>query len=248
MKSHGMHQCLIAGWLLLGCPLASNAQIMPSTPVVVELFTSQGCSSCPPADELLGELARRPNVVALAFHVDYWDSIGWRDPYSIPQSVVRQRGYVDTLGLSSAFTPQVIIDGRASFVGSDRRRIIAALDERGPTIQVTADVDQRVLTVTITGSDPGTGADVNAVAFLPHASTAVSRGENAGRRLTEYNIVRQLRRLGAWDGRTSIFRVPVETFPADATRVAILLQRPHQGPVIGSAVAVLRQATTAMAE
>ena len=234
--------------LLLVSPLASNAQINATTPVVVELFTSQGCSSCPPADELLGELARRPDVVALAFHVDYWDSIGWRDPFSIPRSVARQRGYVQTLRLSSAFTPQVIINGRASFVGSDRRRIVAALNEHGAAVQVMADVNQGILTVRLASGEPPTAADVNAIAYLPHATTAVGRGENAGRRLTEYNIVRQSRRLGTWDGRAGILRVPVESFPADATRVAILVQRPQQGSVIGSAVAILRQPTTAMAE
>src|SRR5229473_6152848 len=89
--------------------------------VVVELYTSQGCSSCPPADALLGELARLPNVIALAFHVDYWDSIGWRDRFAVPEAVKRQSRYVETLALSTPFTPQVVIDGRASYVGSDRR-------------------------------------------------------------------------------------------------------------------------------
>ena len=215
---------------------------------MVELFTSQGCSSCPPADELLGELALRRNVIALAFHVDYWDSTGWRDPFAIAQSVTRQRGYVQMLGLSSAFTPQVIIDGRQSFVGSDRRRIIAALNEQGPKIPITANAALGVLTVMISGSDPASVADVVAIPYRDQASTTVGRGENAGRRLTEYNIVRQLRRLGAWDGRASVLRIPVQSFPADATRVAILLQRLPQGPVIGSAVADLRQAGTAVAE
>ena len=215
---------------------------------MVELFTSQGCSSCPPADELLGELALRPNVIALAFHVDYWDSMGWRDPFAIPQSVTRQRGYVQMLGLSSAFTPQVIIDGRESFVGSDRRRIVAALNEQGPRIPITANTALGVLTVMISGSDPASVTDVVAIAYRDQASTAIGRGENAGRRLTEYHIVRQLRRLGAWDGHPSILRIPVQSFPADATRVAILLQRLPQGPVIGSAVADLRQAGTAVAE
>jgi hypothetical protein len=88
----------------------------PRGPAVVELYTSQGCSSCPPADALLGELSQMPNVVALAFHVDYWDSIGWRDHFALPTAVERQHRYIETLGLSSAFTPQVVVDGRSSFV------------------------------------------------------------------------------------------------------------------------------------
>ena len=106
----------------------------PRGPAVVELYTSQGCSSCPPADALLGELSQMPNVLALAFHVDYWDSIGWRDHFALPTAVQRQYRYVEILGLSSAFTPQAVVDGRSSFVGSDRRRILAAIAEPLNTI------------------------------------------------------------------------------------------------------------------
>jgi hypothetical protein len=209
-------------------------------PIVVELYTSQGCSSCPPADALLGELARLPNVIALAFHVDYWDSIGWRDRFSIPEAVMRQRRYVDTLGLSSAFTPQVVIDGRRSFVGSDRRRILAALDEPLDTIPIETGVAHGELTVTLPERPGQSGYDVNLAAYLPEASTAVGRGENSGRTLAEFNIVRQFRRLGVWDGRQRMIRVPLDSFPAEATRVAILLQRSQQGPIAGSVVAALR--------
>jgi hypothetical protein len=209
-------------------------------PVVVELFTSQGCSSCPPADELLGDLARLPNVIALAFHVDYWDSIGWRDRFSIPEAVPRQLRYVDTLGLSSAFTPQVVIDGRGSFVGSDRPRIVAALAETLDTVPIEADIANGELTVTLPERRDRNGYDVNLVAYLPEASTAVGRGENSGRTLAEFNIVRQFRRLGVWDGEKSTLRVPLNSFPTEATRVAVLLQRNQQGPIAGSVIADLR--------
>jgi hypothetical protein len=208
--------------------------------VVVELYTSQGCSSCPPADALLGELARLPNVIALAFHVDYWDSIGWRDRFSISEAVQRQSRYVDTLRLSSAFTPQVVIDGRASFVGSDRQRIVAALAVTLDTIPIEADVANGELTVTLPERRDRSGFDVNLVAYLPEASTAVGRGENSGRTLAEFNIVRQFRRLGIWDGKKSIIRVPLDSIPTEATRVAVLLQRSQQGPIAGSVVAALR--------
>ena len=115
-------------------PAQSNS---PRGPAVVELYTSQGCSSCPPADALLGELSQMPNVLALAFHVDYWDSIGWRDHFALPTAVRRQQQYVETLGLSSAFTPQVVVDGRSSFVGSDKRRILAAIAEPLNTIPIS---------------------------------------------------------------------------------------------------------------
>jgi hypothetical protein len=209
-------------------------------PVVVELFTSQGCSSCPPADELLGELASLPNVVALAFHVDYWDNIGWRDRFSIAEAMPRQRRYVEALGLSSAFTPQMVIDGRGSFVGSDRRRIVAALAERADKIAIAAEVANGLLEIKLRQHEDRIRYEVNLVAFLPQASTAIVHGENSGRRVTEFNIVRQFRRLGVWEGQEAVMRVRLDSFPADATRVAVLLQRLGQGPIGGSAIAALR--------
>jgi hypothetical protein len=218
-------------------PAQSNS---PRGPAVVELYTSQGCSSCPPADALLGELSQMPNVLALAFHVDYWDSIGWRDHFALPTAVRRQQQYVETLGLSSAFTPQVVVDGRSSFVGSDKRRILAAIAEPLNTIPISVEVAREVLTVSVPERQDRERYDVNLIAYLPQADTDVERGENSGRTLREFNIVRQFRSLGVWNGRESVFRAPVDSFPADATRVAVLLQRDQQGPIVGSATALLR--------
>lgn len=218
-------------------PAQSNS---PRGPAVVELYTSQGCSSCPPADALLGELSQMPNVLALAFHVDYWDSIGWRDHFALPTAVRRQQQYVETLGLSSAFTPQVVVDGRSSFVGSDKRRILAAIAEPLNTIPISVEVARGVLTVSVPERQDRERYDVNLIAYLPQADTNVERGENSGRTLLEFNIVRQFRSLGVWNGRESVFRAPVDSFPADATRVAVLLQRDQQGPIVGSATALLR--------
>ena len=218
-------------------PAQSNS---PRRPAVVELFTSQGCSSCPPADALLGELSQMPNVLALAFHVDYWDSIGWRDHFALPTAVQRQYRYVEILGLSSAFTPQAVVDGRSSFVGSDKRGILAAIAEPLNTIPVSVEVARGELTVTVPERQDRERYDVNLVAYLAQAVTSVGRGENSGRTLREFNIVRQFRSLGVWNGRESVFRAPVDSFPADATRVAVLLQRDQLGPIVGSATAVLR--------
>ena len=218
-------------------PAQSNS---PRGPAVVELYTSQGCSSCPPADALLGELSQMPNVLALAFHVDYWDSIGWRDHFALPTAVRRQQQYVETLGLSSAFTPEVVVDGRSSFVGSDKRRILAAIAEPLNTIPISVEVARGVLTVSVPERRDRERYDVNLIAYLPQADTNVERGENSGRTLREFNIVRQFRSLGVWNGRESVFRAPVDSFPADATRVAVLLQRDQQGPIVGSATALLR--------
>ena len=234
---------LIGAMAVLCLTAMARAQTAPpGKPVVVELFTSQGCSSCPPADALLGELAKLPNVVALAFHVDYWDSIGWRDRYEISIAAKRQVRYVDTLNLSSAFTPQVVVDGRASYVGSDRRRILAALAERQEDVPVAVEVSSSELVINLPDRAAQSDFDVNVVAYLPEATTPIGRGENSGRTLTEFNIAREFRRVATWDGKPNVLRLPLASFPADATQVAVLLQQSKQGSIVGSAVAALRSA------
>lgn len=228
--------------VLVGSATELRAQTTPSRgPSVVELYTSQGCSSCPPADRVLGELSTLPNVIALAFHVDYWDNIGWRDHYSIPNAVERQHRYVQSLGLSSAFTPQAIVDGRSSFVGSDKRQILDALaDPVGETVPVSIEVSDGMLIVGVPERQDRKNYQVFVAAYLPQATTPVGRGENTGRTLQEFNIVRQFRSIGTWSGHAAVFRASVDSFPADASRVAVLLQRDGQGPIAGSAAIALR--------
>ena len=233
--------------LILAVPAlgwASRCPAAPPTdaaPVVIELFTSQGCSSCPPADALLGELAGRRNVVALAFHVDYWDSSGWRDRFSMAAATRRQNGYVEALRLESAFTPQVVIGGNRSFVGSDRQGIGAAVAQGAvPGVPIEARVagDDLVISLPDTG-DLGS-QDVELIAYLPQATTQVGRGENSGRTLTDFNIVRDFRRLGAWSGRAFTWRVPLKSLPSDATRAAVLVRQAHQGSIAGAVAINLR--------
>ena len=230
--------------VLVGSAADLRAQTNESHgPAVVELYTSQGCSSCPPADRVLGELSRMPNVIALAFHVDYWDNIGWRDHYSIQNAVERQHRYVEALGLRSAFTPQAVVDGRSSFVGSDKRGILEALADPGGEavpVPVSLEVSHGVLTVNVPERQDRKSYQVFVAAYLPQASTPVGRGENSGRTLQEFNIVRQFRSIGTWSGPAAVFRTSVESFPADASRVAVLLQSDGQGPIAGSAAIALR--------
>jgi hypothetical protein len=211
-------------------------------PTVVELYTSQGCSSCPPADRVLGDLATMPNVIALAFHVDYWNNDGWRDRFTLPNASDRQRRYVQALKLSSgAYTPQVVIDGRSSFVGSDKQRILSALaDAAGETIPVSVEVSDGMLTVALPENQDRQAYTVYVAAYLPQASTPVGRGENSGKTLDEFNIVRQFRYIGTWKGQAVVLRNSLASFPADATRAAVLVQHDGQGPIAGSAVVALR--------
>jgi hypothetical protein len=209
-------------------------------PVVIELFTSQGCSSCPPADALLGELARRPNVIPIAFHVDYWDGPSWRDRFAIPEAARRQQRYVERLGLSSGFTPQAIVDGRASYVGSDRRLIADSSGDQHTRIAVALESEGGNLVSRLPAAAASGTFDVSLLTYLSAASTRIAGGENGGRKLDEFNIVRSIRRLGSWEGAAKTFTVPLSTLPPDADHAAILIQQPGQGNILAAAVTQVR--------
>jgi hypothetical protein len=222
-------------------PFASAAAGENKPVIVVELFTSQGCSSCPPADAFLGELARRPDVIALGFHVDYWDYIGWKDPFAQHKFTERQRGYSHLLGQRYVYTPQMIVDGRFQEVGSDRRAIDRlihrAQKERmaaGPLPAIEISGDGLSRNVRISGGTLSQPAKVFFVAIDRKHETDVAKGENSGKRLPNYNIVRVLRNIGTYTG------APVD-LPVDLTAVvgksdggAILLQSADMGPVLAA--------------
>ena len=188
---------LIGGAFAL--PAAARAQ--PVGPVLVELFTSQGCSSCPPADEVLSTLARRDDVVALSFHVDYWDKIGWKDPFASAANTRRQRDYAAVFHHSSVYTPQMVFDGvveGAAQSDAAALRLMARLD-RGRDGVARVALARSPLAVEISVTGHLEDAEIWAAAFTPAAITDVRRGENAGRKLTNVNIVRILKTFGAPD-------------------------------------------------
>jgi hypothetical protein len=228
-------------WLLaataLCWTLAASAQ---SRPVVVELFTSQGCSSCPPAEAYLGQLSTRPDVVALAFHVDYWDDLGWRDRFALRQSVERQDIYAKNLHRSTVYTPELVIDGRLDAVGADDRALARALAEPRPTVPLSVSVRDGFVVVDVGAGSQSTGCEVWLVPYLRHALSPIGRGENAGRNLEEFNIARDVRSLGGWKGEAKAFRVTLSSLPVDSTDVAVLIQPYGQGPIIGAAAHALR--------
>ena len=238
MSRHG-----IAGWGIIAtaATLLALPALAEPRPVVVELFTSQGCSSCPPAEELLGELSKRSDVIALAFHVDYWDRLGWRDRFGLAEASARQRAYAQALGLHSIYTPQMVVDGVADIIGSDQPRVMAAVGGRRDGIPIEVAIKDGHLTVDIPAGPPEIAAEVTLVTFTTQAETQVAHGENAGRTLSEYAIVRNVRPLGMWTGHAAEFSVPSDSLPADASGAAILLQRTGSRQIIGATSLALRK-------
>jgi hypothetical protein len=198
-------------------------------PVVVELFTSQGCSSCPPADALIHDIANDPalrgHVIPLAFHVDYWDSLGWRDPFSSAEWTQRQARYARTMHLSSAYTPQAVVNGTREFVGSNRSALSAALEkasnEKVGDITLTARREGNSLIATIHASVPAND-DLMLAIVEDGVITKIEHGENAGRTITNDAIVRKLIRVTP--GQT-IVTVPLDSAWHNVTATAFLQDR-----------------------
>jgi len=228
-----------SGAVLIGLLAVTRTSSDAGRTSVVELFTSQGCSSCPSAESLLSRLAARPGVIALAFHVDYWDGGGWRDRFEIPQAVPRQASYVRAFGLPSAYTPHLVIDGKVSVVGANERQVSKALASTTAGVPIELHVAGDALTIDVPQADPAK-CDVDLAAYRSHASTAVGGGENSGRTLEEFGIVRQFTVLGTWSGAARRFTLPRASLPGDADGVAVLLQRSNQGRIVGAASMALR--------
>jgi len=216
--------------VLLGCLVLMSLPANADTrPVVVELFTSQSCSSCPPADALLGELAQRGDVVALGFHISYWDGLGWKDPFSSQSSTDRQRAYARLFNLGQVYTPQMVIDGAREMVGSDRDQVLAAVRGARPeTIApMTFAADRRSVAI---GAGDGRG-NVLVVRFAQKRTTRVAGGENARRTLQDVNGVEMLAPLGSWNGSALTFTIEP---PTAGEGVAVLVQAPD-GRMLGAA-------------
>lgn len=226
--------CLgVGGTLAAGVAKASDP---PARRVVAELFTSEGCSSCPPADALLSELARtRPDVLPLAFHITYWDRLGWPDPFALAAATDRQRSYATVLGLDSIYTPQLVVDGTRDVIGSDRDAVFRALDQARaaaePPVSLTLTRASDGIAIAVGAGPAGGRATVLLAGYDTAHRTAVAHGENAGRTLTETNIVRALLPAGDWHGAKLALHAPT---PA-GEHVAAILQAPD-GRILATAV------------
>jgi len=222
-------------WLAVGLacltPAAASAQ-SAERPVVVELFTSQGCSSCPPADALVAELARtRRDLLPLTFHVTYWNNLGWQDPFSFAAATERQRHYVALSVSPQVYTPALVVDGTLDAVGSDRTAVEASLVQAAAAARTRAPVEvARAGTMLAITVGPGVGrGDVMLIGYDRQHQTAVARGENGGRTLTEANIVRSMRVAGTWTGQS--LRLTAAMPAGEA--VAVLVQA-EDGHMLGA--------------
>jgi hypothetical protein len=225
-------------------PKADYAPIVLTTvpaPMVVELFTSEGCSSCPPADEFVEELAQRQFVLPLSFHVDYWDYIGWKDRFADPLFTTRQRAYAAAQGTSMVYTPQMIVAGAIDVVGSDRKAVEKALKTAYTRntmyrIQVARDPQGRVV-VEFPDAQIGVPATVWLVTYQKSGESKVGAGENSGRKLMTYNVVRSLQKVGMWYGPAAEIELKLDP-QAKANSpdaCAIIANQAEHGPIIAAA-------------
>jgi hypothetical protein len=213
---------------------------------VIELFTSQGCSSCPPADKIIGELAKDPSIIAMSMPIDYWDYLGWKDTLADSRFSARQKAYSKMRGDREVYTPQAIINGSAHVIGSDRESIeeaIAATRKEGGvmTIPVTMTQSGKQLNVSVAASakGPGVHGEVWICSISKAVPISIGRGENRGRELTYYNVVRNLVKLGDWNGISGNWTVPIDQFAHEGVDAAVVYVQDGSGdkpgPMLGAA-------------
>ncbi len=228
----------------------SKAAVTPIDPkksiAVLELFTSQGCSSCPPADRLLGKYANDENVIALSFHVDYWDRLGWKDPFSNAAFSQRQKDYANAFKSGSIYTPQLIINGEREMVGSDEDKIsktIKVIAKQAPVATMNIDsvkVDNVRATFNYTIRDVGKNVDLNIALVQTEATTSIKAGENSGLNLTNYNVVRYFKSIPSVIDGTNIATIEL---PQGAEKkeysIVAFLQNPQTYKISAAAKSVL---------
>lgn len=204
--------------------------------VVVELYTSQGCAACPPADELLARIAARPGVIALSLHVDYWDYIGWRDRFAQPGFTERQKAYARAEGSRSLFTPQMIVAGRHRLEGQRGMELAELLQleaARPQAVQIDLLRSGAMLEIRASAEPPlSHPVTVDLVRYTPKETVRIGSGENAGRSVTYHNVVTVWETLGKWDGAGPVtFHVRIE----GAEPVVVLMQEAGPGPIVAAA-------------
>ena len=222
----------------LAAPASADMRLRPKA--VVELFTSQGCSSCPPADALLTGLAEQDDVVALAYHVDYWDYVGWADTFGAADYSDRQRAYAQSWGSSRIYTPQMVVNGTKAVVGSRRSEVHGAVDQAHLPLPIDVTQDGTMLRITIPPDDTLDDAVVWLVTYIDRADVAIERGNNAGKTMAYTQVVTGRQALGVWEYATGAsIKLPLpEVLEHDSNGIAVIVQQESDGlpgPILGAA-------------
>jgi hypothetical protein len=214
---------------------------------VVELFTSQGCSSCPAADKIMGELAKDPSIVALSMPIDYWDYLGWKDTLADARFSARQKAYSRMRGDREVYTPQVVVNGAVHVVGSDRAGIEGAIGDTKRadgvmSVPVSMTLAGKQINVSVAVSSKGPAAmhgEIWIGSISKAIPIAIGRGENRGREVTYYNVVRNLLKVGDWNGSSGSWTVPLENISREGVDAAVVYiqdgSRDRPGPMLGAA-------------
>ncbi|MEO8756329.1 MAG: DUF1223 domain-containing protein [Devosia sp.] len=219
---------------------AVGAEVRSHPKAVVELFTSQGCSSCPQADAKLSDLGKQPDVITLAYHVDYWDYIGWADTFGAKANSDLQRSYSESWGTSRIYTPQMIVNGSKGVVGSRDGEVTGALGAAKLDLPVALTVGNKMLDVNVGAQAGGGSAMVWLVTFKDHAKVMIERGENAGRTVDYTQIVTSRQMLGMWDPVTGThLKLPLSELQANGSNGAVILVQTDKdglpGAILGAA-------------
>jgi hypothetical protein len=244
-----MVRVLMLGVALLCGPLMVAGNAGPSRPpVLVELFTSQGCSECPPADRIVTELAARRDIVALTLPITYWDMLGWKDTFATEANTQRQKAYAKAMSRSALSTPQIVVGGVDQVLGNQRDKVMAAIAARSqdPSQYLIVGILPAAghVTISIPAASalirsPEPDATIWLMRTLGQARVTVGGGENNTRELIYTNVVREVERLGSWDGGAKDITLPIRAEPGKQDGVAIIVQRRQYGPVLGAAFAQL---------
>ena len=242
----------ISRWALGVCAILAIIRPAHADPrAVVELFTSQGCSSCPPADKIIGELAKDPNVIALSMPIDYWDYLGWKDTLADARFSARQKAYSHVRGDRDVYTPQVVVNGSAKVIGSDRAGIETAIKDTEKaagvmSVPVSLSLSGKQINVSVAASKASSVArgEVWICSISKAVPISIGRGENRGREITYYNVVRSLLKVGDWNGNSGSWTVPLENISREGVDAAVVYvqdgNRDKPGPMLGAAMTSLR--------
>jgi hypothetical protein len=233
-------KCLALGATAVSAILVTPARASVTPNVVAELFTSQGCSSCPPADRLLEEIRSQPGVLALSYHVDYWDYLGWKDTLGSPDFSQRQYDYAKARRDMDVYTPQMVVNGTKPLVGSQRSEVYAVLEQsRQAAWPVALSLSDTAKEIVIdVGAAEGLGeATLWVLPILGQVSVKIERGEIAGHEMVYHNVVRRVVPAAMWDGKANRITLPKDgLMPADCTACAALLQKGKMGEILGAAI------------